>query len=312
MTKATATETMENILGAEVPETIVKASEKQLKFYADLCVQKNTTFNESITAKDAVDAEIKKLMAMPFWKPVHAIVNGFAEDGGQVLAIRSLCETLKMNEPDYTKLNGNFGGSASQLITMLKKKSEGIVRMITEKQLVIVKEMQFCADISETIAEPEKMSLSDASEYIKKHSEVYYAWKNTRPTDKQIAIVQELTKENGDELALAAIMQFTRESVSEYISQLYAERKDKTLVATTLEPEIKLAEHKDMLDELYEVMNNMYASIGQAMEEEEYQKVTWASLKDLVDLIKLFGVNAEGFFERTEHFTPEQIAYLVA
>lgn len=299
--KANTQTTMEEVLGTELPEVEVKASEKQIKFYSDLCVQKNVAFNESLTAKDAVDAEIKKLMSMPYWKPVHE---------NQIKAITSLCETLGMKLPDFTKLNGSYGASASQLITMLQKKTEGIVRPISEKQLAIVKEMQFCADISDTIAEPEKMSLSDASEYIKTHSAVYYAWKNTRPTEKQIATVQELTRENGDELPIAAIMQFTRESISDYISQLYAERKNKELTATTLEPEIELSEQKDMLDELYEVMLNMYASIGQDMEEEHFQTVTWSSLKDLAELVKLFGVNVKDFFERTEHFTPEQIQFI--
>jgi hypothetical protein len=306
MAKVNKQTTMEEVLGVEVPEVEAKeipASEKQIKFYSDLCVQKNVTFNAELTEKNAVDAEIKKLMAMPFWKPCHE---------NQQKAIAALCEVLNLKEPDYSKLNGNYGASASQLITKLQKKAEGVVNPITEKQLAIVKEMQFCADISDLIDEPEKMDKKEASEYIKKHSTVYFAWKNTRPTEKQIETVKMLTKENGDELSLEAIYTFNRENISEYISQLFAERKDKELNATTLEPEIDIREKKDAMDELYELMNNLYASIGQAMEEEEFQNVTWSSLKELVDFVKLFGINVEGFFDRTEHFDANQIAYLIA
>lgn len=306
MAKVNKQTTMEEVLGVEVPEVEAKeipASEKQIKFYSDLCVQKNVTFNAKLTEKNAVDAEIKKLMAMPFWKPCHE---------NQQKAIAALCEVLKLKEPDYSKLNGNYGASASQLITKLQKMAEGVVNPITEKQLAIVKEMQFCADISDLIDEPEKMDKKEASEYIKKHSTVYFAWKNTRPTEKQIETVKMLTKENGDELSLEAIYTFNRENISEYISQLFAERKDKELNATTLEPEIDIREKKDAMEELYELMNNLYASIGQAMEEEEFQNVTWSSLKELVDFVKLFGINVEGFFDRTEHFDANQIAYLIA
>jgi hypothetical protein len=306
MAKVNKQTTMEEVLGVEVPEVEAKeipASEKQIKFYSDLCVQKNVTFNAELTEKNAVDAEIKKLMAMPFWKPCHE---------NQQKAIAALCEVLNLKEPDYSKLNGNYGASASQLITKLQKKAEGVVNPITEKQLAIVKEMQFCADISDLIDEPEKMDKKEASEYIKKHSTVYFAWKNTRPTEKQIETVKMLTKENGDELSLEAIYTFNRENISEYISQLFAERKDKELNATTLEPEIDIREKKDAMEELYELMNNLYASIGQAMEEEEFQNVTWSSLKELVDFVKLFGINVEGFFDRTEHFDANQIAYLIA
>ena len=78
----------EEILGTEMPEIVAQASEKQLKFYKDLTVQKNVEL-KSINSKEDVDKEIKYLLTLPTWKPV-------IEDGGQMRAIKNLTKSSQL------------------------------------------------------------------------------------------------------------------------------------------------------------------------------------------------------------------------
>ena len=292
----------EEILGTEMPEIVAQASEKQLKFYKDLTVQKNVEL-KSINSKEDVDKEIKYLLTLPTWKPV-------IEDGGQMRAIKNLTKALNLPEPDFTKLNGAYNGSASQLITKLQEMASKIVMPISEKQLAIIEDMNYCIDVPK-VESPESLSLKEASEHIGEYQSVYYNWKNKiRPTDKQIETVQTLTKDSGHELELDAIMAFDRVNISDYISQLFAEQKDASLKETTLEPEQLAKPDEDAITEMRTLCTNLYASIGQDVEEETYNNINWVSLRELIDFVKLFGIDTKNFFDKLVTFTPDQIAYL--
>lgn len=305
-------EQMEQLLGGSMP-TFDKpvderpASANQIKYYNDLCEQKHVTPEEKDWTSVTINAEIQRLKTLPFWKEVSQ---------NQIDRITELCGVLKMATPDFTKLNGAYNGSASQLIQMLKEKAKNVEMPISEAQIVMIQSMQYCP-ACELIEDVTAMTKTEASDYIAKHKEDFYEWKSTRLSPEQAKLIAELTRRlNGEPMEYKVIILFDQETATKYIEQLEKELADKTLTESTLEPEemrgILEKDHEDERKELRTLIARLYASLGQAFEEEVYETLDWNSIKELVDMSKLYGNDVRAMFENLHCFTENQKEALLA
>lgn len=300
-TKADPTNT-----GDSTAKPAQKASEGQMKYYRDLCAQKNQPVVEEGWTSATINAEINRLKALPFWKVCSE---------NQINRITELCTALKMPLPNFEMLNGAYGASASQMIQKLKDMSKDVVLPISEKQLAMVIQMNFCPDV-EPIEEPDKMTQKEASEHIAHFKDSFYAWKKTRLSPDQAKLIEILTERLGSKLPYSAIIQFDEGTAHEYIEQLETELADKSLLDTTLEPEdmygVATKDKEDARTELRAIVAKLYASIGQEIEEDVYETLSWSSLKELIDFVKPFGVDVRAMFDRVTIFNAEQIESLLS
>lgn len=292
--------------GGDSTQKIVNASPAQLKYYHDLCGQKNEPIDESLIESKAVKAEIDRIKALPFFKPCSQ---------AQIDRITELCTALKMPLPNFSKLNGAYGQSASNMIQKLKDMSKNVVLPISEKQMAMVMQMNFCPDV-DPIDDVEGMSQKDASEHIAKYKDAFYSWKKDRLSPDQAKLIATLTERLGSPLPYAAIIQFNEGQAHEYIDQLQTELADKSLVETTLEPEdmygIPDRDKEDARTELRSLVAKLYASIGQEIDEDTYETLSWTSLKSLIDFVKDFDIDVKAMFDRVTIFNADQIESLLA
>lgn len=309
-------ERIEQILGAELPSESVStatavtsepATEGQIKYYIDLCEQRRLTPSASSFTKKEMNVEIQRLLATPKFIPIK---------DGQAARITDLCNQMSMPLPDFNTLSGAYDGSASKMIQSLIELSKKVKLPITEKQMILIQNMQLCPDVYETLTDEEIANLSknDAHEYISKFNAKYLEWKKTRLSPAQFQLIETLTERTGHKLEYSAIMTLDTSAATKFIEQIQRELKDEALTAPTLEPEVNDGYEKvlDSSDELRNIVAKLYASIGQELEEEFYETLTWDALKDLVDFVKLFKVNVENFFDNDELFSVEQKAYLLS
>jgi hypothetical protein len=309
-------EMMESLLGNTLPtkeetdtqqtaKSTAKVSAAQLKFYHDLCAQKNEPVVEKEWTTGELGTEINRLKTLPYWK---------ACSENQIARITELCTSLNMPLPKFEMLNGAYGESASKMIQTLKDMAKNVVLPISEKQLAMVIQMNFCPDV-EPIDEPDKLSQKEASEHIAKFKDSFYAWKKTRLSPDQAKLIEVLTERLGSKLPYSAIIQFDEGTAHQYIDQLEKELADKSLVDTSLEQEdmygIDTKDKEDVRNELRNIVAKLYASIGQELEEEVYETLSWSSLKELIEFVKPFGVDVKAMFDRCTIFNAEQIDALL-
>lgn len=305
---------MELLLGGAMPvfdeptKADRPASEKQYQYYCDLCRQKHVDPADITTLTSiSINAEINRLKELPYWQAVS---------DKQKERITEYCTALGMKLPDFDKLNGAYGASASNMMQLLKERMKNVVLPATEKQLAMITQMQFCP-ACESVENAEAMSQTEASEYISKFKDEFYGWKKTRLSPDQAKLIQILTARMGDELSYTQIIQFDEGTASKYIDQLEKELADKSLTESTLEPEemrgIVSRDHNDEeRTQLRALIANLYASLGQAIEEEVYETLEWNSLKDLVELSKMYGNDVVAMFEGLTVFTEDQKTALTA
>lgn len=311
MTKDMSKEQLEMLLGSNIPETKEENNETintkpatpgQIKYYTDLCEQKGEVPSDVEMTSAQINKEIQRLKALPYFKPVSE---------KQKARITELCEAMNMPLPDFSKLNGAYDGSASKMIQSLKEMSKKVRLPMTDRQYKTILNMQYCPDC-DALSEEEisNLSKSEASEYIGKFNARYNEWRKTRLSKKQAELIEVLTERLGNKLSYSDIIQFDGETATKYIDQLQAELADKSLTASTLEPEdmykIKEKDHDDVRKELRSLVAKLYASIGQEIEEEFYETMEWNSLKELIAFVKLFGVNVEAMLEDVKIFDEDQ------
>lgn len=306
MAKEMTREMIESMLGGSAPVAEGKEerqpSESQMKYYLDLCSKKGFPPSEEAMSYAEVDKAIKKMKEIPDRRPVSE---------KQKERITELCALMNMPTPDFDKLDGSFNGTASQLIQKLNDKKKTMVFPISEKQLALITQMQFCPEVEPT--DYENFTTVEASEYIAKYKDGFYAWKKGRLSPEQFKLIETLTERQGSKLAYEAIIQFDAPTASKFIEQLEMELADKTLTETTLEPLFpERVGDKDASEELKDLVAKLYASIGQELEEEFFETMKWEGLKELIDFVKLFGVNVEAMFDKTECLDTNQKAYLLS
>ena len=66
------------------------------------------------------------------------------------------------------------------------------------------------------------------------------------------------------------------------------------------------------LNELRGFCSRLYLSIGQEPETEVIETLTFESLKELIDLVRLYGVNVANMMDRMKYLTPDAKMALLA
>lgn len=190
----------------------------QVKYYLDLCRQKGVT---PVNYMRMTYEELAKVIEeLRLYIPVSE---------NQLKMIREKIESLRgmgieIKEPDYSKLTGGRGGSASTLIEqLLQKERENSDKMLpTEQQLQFIVGMYLCPDVPfenfdikrrveleggkwrkftpDEFAEEVRLHMTkrDASAFIDMHRGVYHEWKSTRITQSQMEYIRELEKRMAD------------------------------------------------------------------------------------------------------------------
>lgn len=186
-----------------------QASLAQIKYYLDLCEQKNVTPKDvsNITSKD-----IRILI-----DELKAIVK---VSQAQLDMLIKLSEETQVTLTDelISNLTGGKDGSCSKLIEQLleRKRKMGNQLPPTEAQVKFLTDMFLCPDIpfedfgiekkrlvgdntyvlmtpSEFASEIKaKIHMSEASNFIDKHRGVFFTWKNSRATLEQIKYIRAL------------------------------------------------------------------------------------------------------------------------
>jgi len=305
------------------------ATEGQIGYYLDLCGKKNIQPEESAFTFSGMDAEIKRLKDIKNYKPISE---------KQIEGIEKLCKLMNMPTPDYSKLDGNYGGTGSQFYQKLQKMSKSIALPVTDAMKDFMSNMQFCPDCDK-IEDIDSISKNDAHEYINKFKGKFYAWKKDRLTDSQMLNIIRTNcliegseiKDVTDDMALSVnqkidklikrqslefstLIQFNKTAATSFIELLTVELNNAIWKETTFEPEEGhgFETNIDTAEELRNIVAKLYASIGQELEEEFFETISWDSLKELVEFVKLFGVNVEKIFDKVEAFNAKQIEALLA
>lgn len=186
-----------------------QASLAQIKYYTDLCEQKNVTPVDTSNISSRV---IRELI-----DELKAIVT---VSESQIEMLKRLGEEtgVIISNELISKLTGGKEGSASKLIEQLleRKRSMGNTLPPTEAQVKFLVDMFLCPDIpfeefgiqkkrkisddtyvlmtpnefSEEIKA--KIHMSEASNFIDKHRGTFFTWKNSRATLEQIKYIKQL------------------------------------------------------------------------------------------------------------------------
>lgn len=251
--------------------------------------------------------------------------------------------------PDFDKLEGGWNNSASRLIQELNERVKSIPQPLTPKQYEFILQIEQCPDaefvgLSDDYEEAKlQMTKQEATDYINKYRNDYYAWIKTRITpDQMLRIVQlncmiegtsvEVPPEadKAEQLIIllerqsmtqAELLQLSTDTASEFISQLESEYKSKIWQEATLEPEGEdmrgiYSEHDLIRQELHKFLFGIYASMNQALEEDFMETVDLSSMEELKEVIleaKEYGYNlAIALDDIKLLFTEEQKADLLA
>jgi hypothetical protein len=266
----------------EITDNGGRASAGQMKFYNDLCIQKQVMVDEACVTAVGVSDAIKHLMTMPTFKPLSE---------KQVSKITEYCTELGMPLPDFSKLSGAFDGSGSKFIGQLIEMSKNKIKPASDAQKEFILQMSVCPDCEDITDRIDSIDSKSASEFITVNRVKYFEWKNTRLSPAQMNLIVSLTERTGGEpLSLTQIIQFDKPFASKYIEQLQRELKDKSLIATTLEPEFECLDNKDVTEEIRDLVHRMYATVGQEVEDEFLETLNFDKLKDLCGLLKVYSI----------------------
>ena len=299
-------------------------SEAQAELYVKLCSERGLTPDEDTlkSAKATYDA-IGELYKMPR----KTLVSD-----KQMERIAEYCAVLGINEPDYNKLEGGYNKSASQLIQKLKEMVDKKPVPLTVDQYEAVLRYQICPDVNVCDLRPDilegdyevfkqKMTKQEATEFLSKYKNAYVTWFEARITNSQLAEVKRLCEMMGTPFSYEAVIQLDKETAVTYIDQLQKELAAKPWVESSLEPEDMYAvKTKDddvddetaALNELMGFCSRLYLSIGQEPETEVIETLTFESLKELIDLVRLYGVNVANMMDRMKYLTPDAKMALLA
>lgn len=185
------------------------ASLAQIKYYTDLCEQKNVTPVDTGNISSKV---IRELI-----DELKAIVT---VSTSQIDMLKRLGEetNVTISNELISKLTGGKDGSASKLIEQLleRKRSMGNQLPPTEAQVKFLVDMFLCPDVAfeefdikkkrqvgdntyvlmtpaEFASEVQnKIHMSEASAFIDKYRGIFFTWKNSRATLEQIKYIRQL------------------------------------------------------------------------------------------------------------------------
>ena len=193
-------------------------SVKQIAAYKQLCERKRVeAVDVSTFSKAELSKMIDELIARPF-PPTEPQMTKITE---LIAELNANGVRINLSEEKLASLTGGQEGTASQLIEFLfkKKQEAGIVDGISDKQVEILVEWFLCPsipfedfgvskrvllpEISETawrLVTPaefeasvrENINREEASRVIDQYRAEFYAWKQTRITQKQIQFIQTL------------------------------------------------------------------------------------------------------------------------
>jgi hypothetical protein len=268
--------------------TTKKCTQSQKDLYLNLCNRKNQPVAEnyedfSITQ---MSDEITRLNAI---KQVKLATSK------QIDTILDLVNRLGIKTPDTSKLSiSDASNLISSLIALDKKNRNG---KPSEQQLKFVADMQICPDVP-GISEQELSTMSklEVSEYIEAYKGAFYEWKSSRLTPEQASFIRELQKRIGDyEMSDAELIQFSKETANQYISQLQRELKDKTSIPQepTVDDVRKAKTQAEAAEKnaenLIEMIHNLYAVIGQEAEDDVlFETENEEDIHNLINLVNLY------------------------
>ena len=294
------------------------SSAGQQKYYTDLCAQKGVEIDTDVLASGvSISMAIKELLT----KKTVGVALKMPSDK-QIARIKEQCEIMGMKEPDYTKLDGSYNGSASQLIQKLSELVKDKPVPLTEKQYETLIKYTLCPAVQGIdVTEVEKMTKQEASELIGKFQGEYAVWIKSRLSTEQFNKIEKLMNLMDSEIRYESIIQLDTEAASKYIDQLqfeYTAYAKGEWQKTTLEAEemrgIKTKDEEKDPDGFMQIrglMARLYAAIGQELDEETMENLDLDKIKDLVDLVRLYGIDVEGFFDEITVIPEEQVTFLL-
>lgn len=294
------------------------SSAGQQKYYTDLCAQKGVEVDtDTLASGQMISVAIKTMLAM---KTVGTAMKMPSDK--QIARIKEQCEIMGMKEPDYTKLDGSYNGSASQLIQKLSELVKDKPVPLTEKQYETIIKYTLCPAVEGiNVEEVSKMTKQEASELIGKYQNEYAVWIKTRLSTEQFNKIEKLMNLMDTEIRYESIIQLDTESASKYIDQLqfeYAAYAKGEWQTTTLEAEemrgIKTRDEEKDPDGFLQVrglMARLYAALGQELDDDTMDNLDLDKIKDLIQLVRLYGIDVEVFFDEITAIPEEQIAFLL-
>lgn len=190
------------------------ASEGSIKFYLDLCAQKNVTPDSTIglTAVQ-IDEKIKAVKSFfPASEAQLALIDT------KIAGLQTAGVAINLGEELKSKLTGGKNGTASNLINDLIgiETKAGITATPTDSQIQFLVNMYLCPDCgfeeygvnrrvqlegtAWRMPTPDefandiksKMSKSDASKFIDSNRPAFFTWKNSRVKPGQLSYIQQL------------------------------------------------------------------------------------------------------------------------
>lgn len=285
-----------------------RPTQKMLDTIKRNCEWKNVQMDESrCKTFDDAYAYIGELIALPFPERKQATAPAFKPcTEAQIRKIKELCEQNGTPEPDYSKLDGNFNGTASQFIKeqleLAQKQKTASNAPITDAQKAEIERFQVCIPVVAhnadgkklTLEEIEAMSKQEAYDYIAQHRSEYYDWIKGRLTIPQLNRINQLQKMMGNPvLNYEALIVFDKAQASAYITELESEYNRKDWLETTLEKEDDYLNdevrhrhdqtEEKFLSDMHAMAAKLYASMGQACE--DIEDFNFEDYKDLCQTV---------------------------
>lgn len=265
--------------------TMQKCTQSQKDLYLNLCDRKNQPVAENF-------ADFSIMQMSDEITRLNAIKQVKLATPKQIDTILDLVNRLGIKAPDTSKLSiSDASNLISSLIALDKKNRSG---KPSEQQLKFVADMQICPDVP--AVDIDDMSKLEVSQYIEAYKGAFYDWKSSRLTPDQANFIKTLQERLGDKvMSDIELIQFSKDTANQYISQLQKELKDKTSIPQepTVDDVRKAKTQVEAVEKnaenLIEMLHNLYAVIGQEAEDDIlFETENEEDIHDLINLVKLY------------------------
>lgn len=223
-----------------------KATANQVKFYLDLCIQKNRTPEDGYENFSYEIMRDKIDVLMKYYPPSERQLKLISE---KVANLQKAGVDITV---DYSTLTGGMGGTASTLIgQLIELEKTHVKQSMSINQLNFIVQMYACPDVDfesygilrkiqledDTFRRPSanefaemimnKMSKQQASEFIDIYRNAFNKWKQTRIRPNQLSYLKKLFEHTGTQYEEVQLAMLSTEEASKWIEQLLDERKRK-------------------------------------------------------------------------------------
>lgn len=308
----------------DIVKTANVPTQQQINTYYRLCKDKGVKPSniEGITS-NSLSAEINRLLQLKRVQPISE---------GQRSTILDICTRNNWDIPEMDDLTGGRTGSASKLIQELLdlERNFNSTRPLSDNQKQMILDMYYCPDVLfddlhedfgtkkmitadkvywtrislEKMANEieNKVTQSEARDFLNRYKGVFYDWKITRLTEPQMRRIQNLQERNYMKpMTDTQLLQFSKKDAERYIRTLESVLRDKEITKFSYEPvrETKLEEldsnrlrtanrnepkiaYEKYENRLESLIYSLYASLGMNGRDEDAESMKLEDIRDLI------------------------------